>query len=111
MITTSASANVVLFDSAAGIGTFSNDIKYFEPQIEVQAVINNNQGATLNLIPRDGNGNAMGIQSIYLSKDTLNAETMTGSGVTAQAYSLFEQAAVTYLEGIPANSGITFTIT
>lgn len=108
MITTSASANVVLFDTGA---ILQNAVKYFEPDIEVQAVINNNQGATLNLIPRDSDGNPMGMHSIYLDKDTMNAEAMVGTGETAKAYSLFEQAAVTYLEGLTGNSGITFTIT
>lgn len=106
MITVSSGANVVLMDTSMIV----NAIKYFEPKIEVQAVINNNQGATLNLIARDANDNTMGQHTLYLAKNVLNAETMTGTGATAQAYSLFEKAAVTYLQGLSGNSGITFTI-
>lgn len=107
MITTSASANVVLFETSA----VTNVVKYFEPDIQVQATMIDNSQAVCNLIALDNDGNPMGQQTVILRSSELNAETMSGTGNSEQIYSVFEQAAVTYLESLSGNTGITFTIT
>ena len=106
MITTSASANVVLYESSA----VTNVIKYFEPDIRVEATMIDENQAVCNLVALDSDGNPMGQQTVVLRSSELNAEIMAGSTNAEKMYSIFELAAVTYLESLSGNTGITFTI-
>lgn len=58
----------------------------------------------------NGTGNALGGTTLELAAADVDAYTPTGNNSTEDFYNQIEQAVKEYLEDLPANSAVTFTL-